>query len=239
MSSSATLDITFLGHSGFLFVEGDHRVVIDPFLTGNPVAKHTPDDDLLKASYVLITHGHEDHYGPDAWAIANKHGATLIGGYEVAMHAKEVGKVENIEPGNPGGRIYTDFGHVAFVPALHSSSYQGQYMGVASGIVIYFKASNKTIYHTGDTGLFSDMKLIGELAKPDVMCVCAGDRFTMTPELAAMAVDMVNPKLAIPMHYATFPLLTDDLSGFKPKSAKVETMEVGATLSHDYLFSRG
>jgi len=215
------LEITFLGHSGFIFSDGKHRLVVDPFLTGNPLAKHQPDD--IECDYLALTHGHADHMG-DSVAILKRTGATAIAPYECCEYFGEQG-IEKCEPGNPGGRIYTDFGHVAFTPAIHSSSYEGRYMGVATGLVI--EMGGITVYHAGDTALFSDMKLIGEVAQPKVALLPCGDRFTMSPKLASMAAEMIKPEFAVPIHWKTFPLLTDDISDFKPKDVEVKVMEPG------------
>jgi len=219
--------ITYLGHSGLLIESEEHSLVVDPFLTGNSLAKHAIED--IKCDHVLITHGHDDHYGPDTWAICKNNGATLIANYEVCMHAQGQG-VEKIEPGNPGGRVYTPFGHVAFTPALHSSSFQGQYMGVACGLIIDLgEVDGPVLYHAGDTGFFSDMKLIGDMAKPDVAFLPAGDRFTMTPKLAAKAAEVIRPKIAVPIHHSTFPMLTSDLSEFTPEGVETLRLAPGAS----------
>jgi L-ascorbate metabolism protein UlaG (beta-lactamase superfamily) len=217
-----SIKITYLGHSGFLFDAGKHAIAVDPFLTGNPVARHKPGDINCKA--VAITHGHADHVG-DAVAIARTNDATIIANYEIAMFASGQG-VKRIEPGNIGGRIKTDFGWVAFTQAFHSSSFEDRYMGMPCGLVIHI--GGVTIYHCGDTGLFSDMKLIGEIYKPAIACIPIGDRFTMGPELATKAAELIRPKVAIPIHYKTFPdLLVSDASGFKPSGIEVKVIEPG------------
>lgn len=217
------LDITYLGHSGFIFCDGKHKLVIDPFLTGNPLAKHKPE--TIECDYLALTHGHADHLG-DSVPILKRTGATAIAPFEVCEYLGEQG-IDNCQPGNPGGRIYTDFGHIAFTPAIHSSSYEGRYMGVATGLVI--EMGGVTVYHAGDTALFSDMKLIGQVAKPKVACLPCGDRFTMSPKLASMAAELIKPEFAIPIHWKTFPLLTDDISEFKPAGVEVKVMEPGET----------
>lgn len=217
-----SVNITFLGHSGFLFEGGGHALAVDPFLTGNPLAKHKPDQ--IKCKHVALTHGHADHVG-DTLAIATANNATVIAVYEIAMYLNGKG-VENVQPGNPGGKIKTDFGWVAFTHAFHSSSYEDHYMGMPCGLVIHI--GGVTIYHCGDTGLFGDMKLIGEIYKPDIACIPIGDRFTMGPELATKAAEMIRPKVAIPIHYKTFPdYLISDPSGFKPSGVEVKIIDPG------------
>lgn len=214
------LQITYLGHSGFVFQAGEHAIAVDPFLTDNPVAKHKPEQ--IKCQYIGLTHGHEDHVG-DTVAIAKANKATVIAAYELAIHLGEQGC--KIDPGNPGGKVKTAFGWVAFTQAFHSSSNGGKYMGQPTGLVIHI--GNTTIYHCGDTGLFSDMKLIGEIYKPDVACIPIGDRFTMGPELASKAAEFIRPKTAIPIHYKTFDMLVQDASGFKPEGVKVKVLQPG------------
>lgn len=221
------LDITFLGHCGFLFDDGRTKVVVDPFLTGNELAKHQPAD--IECDYIVLSHGHADHFG-DTMAIAKANDATVIAAFEICQFVGEQGHAK-VDPGNPGGRVYGAFGHVAFTPAFHSSSYEGRYMGQPCGLVLRFDKADVTVYHTGDTALFSDMKLIGEIARPDVMCVCIGDRFTMTPQLATRAVEFVQPKLAIPMHYKTFGLLAQTAEGFEP-SCEMREMDPGETMRY-------
>jgi len=223
------LNITFLGHSGFLFDDGKRKVAVDPFLTGNDLAVHRPDD--IACDYVVLSHGHADHFG-DTLPIARNNDATVIAAFEICNYVNEQGH-DKTDPGNPGGRVYTDFGHVAFTPAFHSSSYEGRYMGQPCGLILRFDDADVTVYHTGDTALFSDMKLIGELAKPDIMCACIGDRFTMTPELAGKAAEFVKPKLAIPIHYKTFPLLAQSAEGFDPADIEVREMQPGEQFQYN------
>ncbi len=217
------VSITYLGHSGFLLKSGDHAVAIDPFLTDNPVATMKPAD--VRCRYIALTHGHSDHVG-DTIAIAKANGATVIAAYELASYVNGKG-VESIEPMNPGGRITTDFGWVAMTQAFHSSSFDGQYMGMPCGVVVHL--GGVTLYHCGDTAIFGDMKLLGEIYKPDIACVPIGDRFTMGPELATRAAEMIGPKVAIPVHYRTWPPLVQDASGFKPKGVTVKVMNPGET----------
>ena len=218
------LSMTFLGHSGFVFDDGNHKLAIDPFLTGNPVAKAKPQD--VRCSYIALTHGHEDHVG-DTVSIAKTNDATVLAAFEICNHLGKQG-IKKLEPGNPGGKINTDFGWVAFTQAFHSSSYQGQYMGLPCGLIV--NMGGATVYHCGDTSLFGDMKLIGEIYKPDIACIPIGDRFTMGPELGTRAAEFIKPKVAIPIHYATFPgVLVPDASGFTPTGVEVKILEPGET----------
>lgn len=222
-----TLKITYLGHSGFLFDDGHERgrLCVDPFLTGNDKAKHRPGD--IKCDYVAFTHGHADHFNPAGWSIARDNDAVCIGNFELCEYLDDRVGLEDHLAGNPGGSVTTDFGYVAFTQAHHSSSYEGQYLGVACGFVLHFERVGVTIYHAGDTALFSDMKLIGEIAHPDVALLPAGGRFTMSAKLAAKAAEFVRPKVAVPIHWGTFPVLAQDVDGFKPKGVETRVMQPG------------
>jgi L-ascorbate metabolism protein UlaG (beta-lactamase superfamily) len=221
------LQLTYLGHSGFLLDDGQPKgkVVIDPFLSGNAKAKHKPGD--LTADFVCFTHGHGDHYNSDGLSIAKRCGATVIANFEICQDASHNG-IRKTEPGNPGGKIQTPFGSVAFTPAIHSSSGDdGRYLGFACGLVVWFERANVTVYHAGDTALFSDMKLIGDWAHPHVALLPAGDRYTMGPKLAARAAELIRPKLAIPIHYNTFPPIEVDITQFKPAGVPTKLLSPG------------
>ncbi len=201
------MKITWHGHACFELA-GSRRVLIDPFITGNPLAKVKPEE--LSPEVLLITHGHEDHLG-DAVAIAKRAKPKIAVIHEIAVFLQEQG-IE-AEGMNIYGSVELDGVRVTMVPALHSSSHAGRYMGSACGFVV--ELDGVRVYHAGDTGIFSDMRLIGELFSPDVMLVPMGDRYTMSPRIAAKAVELVSPKVAIPMHYATFPILADSAEEFK------------------------
>jgi L-ascorbate metabolism protein UlaG (beta-lactamase superfamily) len=219
------VEIEFLGHSGFLLRGKEGTLAIDPFLTGNPVAVKKHGE--VACDYIALTHGHEDHMG-DALDISKSNNAKVIASYEICEYLETEGA--HTDPGNTGGKIATSFGWVAFTQAFHSSSYKGRYMGQPCGVVARFERENFTFYHLGDTALFSDLHLLGELYMPDVAAIPVGDRFTMGPEQGRMAAEMVRPGIAIPIHWGTFPVLAQDISAFKPGGVEVRVMKPGETI---------
>jgi L-ascorbate metabolism protein UlaG (beta-lactamase superfamily) len=203
--------LTYHGHAAFEIKSDRHSIVIDPFLNGNKHAKVKPSE--VKADYIILTHAHGDHLG-DAFEIAKKNNATIIAVNELANYAAENKcKAHNM---HIGGAHNFPFGRVKFTIAHHgSSSPDGSYMGEPAGVVV--SVDGKNIYHAGDTGLFLDMKLIGEMASLDTALVPIGDNFTMGIDDAVKAVEFLNPKLAIPMHYNTFDVIQADPQEFKRK----------------------
>jgi L-ascorbate metabolism protein UlaG (beta-lactamase superfamily) len=202
--------ITYHGHSAFEIKYDSHNLLIDPFFSGNKHSKVNPDE--TKAEFIILSHGHEDHVG-DSVEIAKKNGATVIAVNELANHMASLGcKVHNM---GIGGSKEFPFGRVKFTIAHHSSSLGGVYMGEPAGIIL--KLGGKTIYHAGDTSLFLDMKLIGEMNSIDAALIPIGDNFTMGVDDAVKAVEFLNCKLAIPMHYSTFPVVNADPEEFRRK----------------------
>ncbi len=205
------LKIKYIGHSAFQFKDGQNDIIIDPFITGNPVAKTKVEE--IKSKYIILTHGHSDHFG-DTLSLVKQNDAEVIAINELANNLSARGiKAYNM---NIGGAYHFPFGKVKFTIAHHSSADdQGMYLGNPAGVIV--NIAGKNIYHCGDTGLFYDMKLIGEMQKIDVMIVPIGDYFTMGIDDAVKAVQFVNPKLAIPSHYNTYPIITQDGNEFKDK----------------------
>lgn len=207
---SGSVKVTWLGHSAFEIDTGD-RVIVDPFLTGNPKCPKRWQD--VACDIIAITHGHGDHVG-DAIEIAKKTGATVVAIHEIAQFFSKLGiKVESM---NKGATITVKNTPFTMVHAIHSSGISGEKLmiegGEAAGYVIH---GPKVVYHAGDTALFKDMELIGELYKPEIALVPIGDRFTMGIKEATLAVKMIAPRVAIPMHYGTFPLIDIDPFAFK------------------------
>lgn len=197
--------ITWFGHSAFSIKTDNHTILIDPFLTGNPLSAVKPDE--LAADFILLTHGHGDHVG-DTVSIAKRTGAKVIGNYEVANWVAAQG-VENVSSPNLGGTGHYEFGSVQLTIAFHSSSMpDGSYGGSPHGLLITLKNGRK-IYNAGDTALFSDLQLIGEKGL-DAAIVPIGDFFTMGPEDSIRAIQWLKPRFVFPSHYNTFPAITQD-----------------------------
>ena len=221
------MDIRFLGHAAFELSDGDTKVLIDPFLTGNP--KAAVEAGELEATTVLLTHGHVDHIG-DTVPIAKRTGAPVVAIVELAGEIGSEG-VDVFDP-NLGGTVEFDWGWVRLVPAWHTAvSPSGTAHGPA-GLVVNF--GGKTVYHLGDTALFSDLALVPRRDDIDVALMCIGGHYTMDRHDAAIAADLVKAQTVIPCHYNTFPHIETDAEAFKSEvesqtSSKVVVLEPGET----------
>lgn len=197
------MEITWLGHSA-VKIDGSKTVFIDPFLTGNPAAS-TSAEKITEADVVIVTHYHDDHLG-DAFGICKNTGATLVGIHEIAVEAEAEGIAA--EGMNIGGTVEANGVKVHMVQAWHSAE-----KGDPAGVVI--ELDGKTLYHAGDTGLTYDMRLIGEFFSPDLSFLPIGDRYTMGIPSATKAVEFIQTKKVIPIHYNTFPIVEADPEEFK------------------------
>jgi len=215
----------FLGHSCVTITEGDHKIVIDPFLTDNPQAAVKADD--IDANFVLITHGHGDHVG-DGIEIAKRNKATVIANFELANYC--AGEGCDIHPMHIGGKFNFPFGWVKLTIAHHGGGAgpdASRYTGPPVGFLV--NIGGKTLYHPGDTGLFYDMKLIGEMNPIDLAFLPIGDNFTMGIEDAAKAAELLNPKAVVPFHYDTWDPIKADPKEFagKVKNCEVKILKPG------------
>lgn len=221
--------VTWYGHACFSIRGGGATLLIDPFLTGNPLAAVTADE--VSADYILVSHAHGDHLG-DTVSIAKRTGATVIANFEIATFCGNEGV--NAHPMHIGGGRDFPFGRVKLTIAHHGSSFpDGSYGGNPAGFLLTIEG--KKIYHACDTGLFYDMKLIGEEGI-DLAILPIGDNFTMGPEDALKAVEFINPQTVIPVHYNTFEVIEQDPHAFAraveaETSAKCVVLEPGDSLT--------
>ena len=224
------MDIRFLGHACFELTDGDTRVLIDPFLTGNP--KAAVEASALDPTHIFLTHGHGDHYG-DIVDIAKRTGAQVVAIVEIADELGDAG-VENVSDPNMGGTIEFDDVWVRLVPAWHTSTTPSGTVSVPSGLVVGL--GGKVVYHLGDTALFSDLRLVGERTPIDVALMCIGGHYTMDRHDAVTAAGLVGATTVIPCHYDTFPPVETDSEAFKAEveaqtSSKVELLAPGESFS--------
>ena len=210
------MKLTWLGHSACHLDIADKSVLIDPFFTGNAKFPANFEDSLNSVDAIIVTHGHADHLG-DTERLAKKYDATVIAMFEICAYLGARG-VERTDPMNIGGTIALDGINVTMVNALHSAAIIEDgipvTMGDAAGIIL--KSSEKTVYHAGDTEVFSDMALIQRLHRPEIGLIPIGDRFTMGPSSAALACnEFLDLETIIPVHWGTFDLLTGDPESFR------------------------
>lgn len=213
------MKITWFGHSAYRIDQGANVIMIDPFLSGNPVWEGKVNEAAKGATHVLLTHGHDDHVG-DTVDIIKKTGASLVANFELCMFLVGTGvKEEKLNPGNFGGTVDCGGFTTTFVQALHSSSSQtgkgsNDYLGNPGGLVLHFPDA-PTFYHMGDTDIFGDMALIQELHQPKIACVPIGDRFTMGGAVAALACRRYfDFDTILPCHYGTFPIIDQSTGVF-------------------------
>ena len=241
MSLGNGVKLTWIGHASFILdTPGGKRALIDPWMTGNPVCPeslHDPGDVDL----ILLSHGHSDHTGDVLRLARDKSPAAVICMIELGDYLGSKG-VENIIGGNKGGTLTAEGISVTLTHAFHSSSYGEEdgtivYTGEPAGLIITLENGYR-IYFAGDTTVFGDMALIGELYKPDLAMLPIGDFFTMGPMEAAKAVELLGVKHVLGMHYGTFPILTGTPQGLRDELAKrgltevvVEELQPGDTLS--------
>lgn len=213
------LEVRYHGHACFELRGEEGSIIFDPFLRDNPQADVGPEE--VDVDGILVSHGHSDHIG-DAVEISRRTGAVIVAPYELAVYCQEKGA--KAHPMYIGGSHQFPFGWVKLVQAHHGSSLGGRYLGVACGFVV--RLGGKTVYHPGDTGLFGDMKLIGELYPLDIAFIPIGSTFTMDIEEAVKAVEFLKPEVAIPMHYNTFPVIQADPEEFARRLSDSPTQVV-------------
>ncbi len=231
-----SVQITFLGHAAFKLVSPQGvTILIDPFLKNNP---KTPPalKEVEKGDFILVTHGHGDHLG-DALTIAQKTNASVVAMNELGLYLTKKG-LKNVVRMNKGGSYTAKGIRITMVNGFHSSSVvegdQMIYTGEPAGFVIRFE-NGFTVYHAGDTAVFSDMKIIGDLYKPDLALLPIGSHFTMDPKEAAYACKLLQPKYVVPMHYGTWPVLTGTSEEFArllkdQPGVKLIVMNPGSTI---------
>lgn len=223
---------TWYGHATLGLTVGEHKLLVDPFFTGNPVAPITADEAF--ADFILITHGHGDHVG-DAQAIAKRNNALIISNFEIAGWFAEQGLESHAQ--HLGGGFHHPFGYLKLTLALHGSALpDGGYGGNPAGLLLT-TPNGKKIYMAGDTGLFGDMQLIGDEGI-DLAVIPIGDNYTMGPDDALRAVKLLRPKQVVPIHYNTWPLIEQDPHAWKARveaetSAKVVVLKPGESLDLD------
>lgn len=224
------MKLTYFGHSCFAIETAGKHLLFDPFIRPNPLAASI-DAGAVRADYILISHGHEDHLA-DAVEIAKRTGALVVANWEIASWLGKQG-VTNVHPMNHGGCKILPFGEVKMVSAIHSSSFpDGSYAGNPAGFVV--ECPDGHFYYTGDTALTSDMKLIGEQHRIDFAVMCIGDNFTMGREDAMRAAGYVGTKVVVGVHYDTFPYIVIDRElaqeSFRKAELTLQLPAIGETI---------
>lgn len=224
------MKVSYHGHSVVKVETDEHTILIDPFISGNEACDL--DAYTIKADVILLTHGHNDHVG-DTLEIAKRNNSLVVAPNELAIYLGEKGL--NTHPMHIGGSHEFAFGTVKFTQAFHGSAYTEEdgtsiYCGMPGGILL--TVNGKTIYHVGDTALFTDLKMYGEMHEIELAFIPIGDNFTMGPEDALVAADWIRANTSIPVHYNTFPVIEQDPHAWasRVKTGKGHVMGIGDTI---------
>jgi L-ascorbate metabolism protein UlaG (beta-lactamase superfamily) len=233
---TGALAFTWLGHGTFRFRSPEgKRIIVDPWLTTNPACPESARK-IGELDLMLLTHGHDDHIG-DAVKVARETGARVVAPYELSVWLQQKG-LQHVTGMNPGGALSVLGMSITMVPACHSSSVveEGRivYLGLATGYIIRFE-NGLAVYFAGDTSIFGDMRLIGEIYRPEIAFLPIGDLYTMGPDQAALACGLLGVKQVVPMHYGTFPALTGTPAQLRalvePRGVQVIELKPGETAS--------